>query len=197
MQSKIIILLCFCLSTPTIAAPILYTYSGNFSGSLAGTSFSGQPTTIIGVGDTNKVTATYNGALLTNQLSAIYVNVASVGSAVFLGYNDIFYTDLGPGLAVNGTSINSGFDFFDSEYSIGANYDLASNIGPVPVTLISGGFGEVNTTVGKLVLSGSTSITFTASVSEPGSLSIIFCGIAGLISYRLRIKYLRSQFCAT
>ena len=184
-MKRLIIAVSFIIfSFPVIAAPITYTYISKSSGSLGGILFTNQSITIVGAGDTNKIVSTYNGGLLQNELTSLFVTVSDVGSAAFSGFNSIFSTDLGPALSVNGKVVGAGFDFLDGERFDGANYDLKSNFGPRQLSLICGG-GEVSTTAGLLILPCSSStFTFIALVPEPSSLATLGLGTLLLLGYR-------------
>lgn len=182
---RFLVFVCLCVGG-TLAAhadPVLYTLSGNFTGTLDGVKFTGVAGSFTELSDTSLVTTIDPGLYYTNTGGSAVLNLG--------GFAPIYF----PGTALGVESETSTASFYDlrSGFAVGAYadaintdlftpYDLTTFIGPVQGFFVGTGAFE-RTSLGDLTISGATGdLTFTASsVSpEPSSLLMFGTGLLGI-----------------
>jgi hypothetical protein len=175
------------------ASPIQYITTGIGSGSINNSPFTNANFTIICTADTSKRVATQSGGLpvfeIPNDIASININ--GVGTFQFVTQTITF---------VNPTNRIVGFeraspsrdDLYDGPTDTNfASWQLITAIGPISGTgdLIqwSNQSTKVQTSGGPLVFAdGASPVTFTATIPEPASLSLLALGAMAVICSRPR-----------
>ena len=164
------------------ADPITFTFSGNVTGSLAGTDFTGAPFLMTLVTDTNGVfqPAPRFPNILTTQNAALDFTVNGV-SGTFSDPFHVFRGGGGPRASI-GLSPQSGDDILDITSSTLATYDLKTAFGPLtqaPPDFLNVGEAYA-TSAGDLIFTDDRDaiITFQATlvpaaVPEPGLIPLL------------------------
>jgi PEP-CTERM motif len=171
------------LASPSLAATITYTLSGNAAATIGNVAQSG-PFVATGIGDTANVGFPFGGGVPTVPLSSFTI---AFGSTVYTATNPIrFFVNNNIGVAgFNDTTTQDVLDFSSSVFLI---YNNISSAGPIAAT---GAFTSVlATTAGPLTWKGGTPggiLTFRAVVSnnavpEPATWTMMIAGfgIAGM-----------------
>ncbi len=160
--SSVLVLLC--LAAPAaMGAPITYVFSGQASGTLGATPFTGAQTTVTGTADTANITTNGSDPCI-NLTGVVTIVIAGVGSATTTGANLIFsnHTSSVWGFE-NGTCASGLQDWLDVDDPAAATYGLVTSIGPSTGALdVRGG---VATTAGTLQFS-SPPLTFQATLGS-------------------------------
>lgn len=182
---------------PAEAIPITYTESATVSGSLGGVAFSDALMTITLTGDTANVMPYSPLPSILLNVGTATVTIAGLGAATFNNPNGYTAIAVPPGVVVevstptfaiaqfDGPALSDGFTHIVGlEDSTLKDYGLASAFGPIAATgLPFLGSEKYGTTRGDLVLtSGSDTVTFTATIPEPSSLSLFGLGALALLS---------------
>jgi len=165
-----------------VASPIIYTESGQVSGTLGATTLTNAAFTFVFTGDTANITG--SGVLLNIPTSNSITIGASSGSfttAVNVGVNTgsgiIGFTDLAKSNGITFTSAGA------------VGYNLAT---PISVTASTPFFdqGSLGTSLGTFTITSALNLSFTAitGVPEPASLTFVGAGLLGLMSLLLLRK---------
>jgi hypothetical protein len=157
------------------ASPITYTESATVIGSLNGVSFTGELLTLTGTGDTANVSLQppFTNIFINDPITATF-SLAGVGSGTFLGDSSVFDNQNprpGVGFLSGGTAV------LDTLNVAFASYDLTTSIGPITGSPLLNPGIEFPTSLGALILTSSSDVTFTASVPLPA----IGSGLPGLL----------------
>jgi hypothetical protein len=162
------------------AGQIIYTIQGTGSGTLGGNPFTDALVSLMMVGDTGNVT----GGGLYQNYGTVTLNVAGLGSATVTDAAYVFDNQgYSPGAVGFATAVGSILDTLDSAFS---TYDLTTAIGPITNTSFIRPDVTFGTTAGGFNISEMGDSTFQAStVPEPGALSLLGLGLAGM-AYMLR-----------
>ena len=135
------------------ASPITYTLSGSATGTINGVPFSNAAFTASGVGDTATVTPC-GSPIYCNNMGPVTFTIAGVGSGTVTDSLFIFANNGVQAVGFQRSGSNDWIDAFDARL---ATYQLATAIGPITATsfIVQ---GQVNTTMGVLVLNTSSPI---------------------------------------
>ena len=165
------------------AGQITYTIQGTGSGTLGTNLFTDALVSLVMVGDTGNVIL--DGGIYKNS-GTVTLNVAGLGSATVTDVAFVFDNQgYAPG-AVGFGSDTTGGSILDTIDSAFGTYDLTTAIGPITNTSYIRPDLTVGTTAGNFIISEMGNSTFQAStVPEPGTLSMLGLGLAGL-AYMLR-----------
>ena len=189
---------------PAEAIPITYTESATASGSLGGVPFSNALVTIRLTGDTANVMPFVLWPSILLNVGTATVTIAGLGVATFNNPNGYAAVAVPPGVIVEATVPTFNIAQFDGPaqsdgitHIMGLqdvalqDYDLASAFGPLTATSLPfSGSEKYGTTRGDLVLtSGSETVTFTATIPEPPSMSLFGLGALALLSAVRRRKH--------
>ncbi len=156
---------------PVAAAPITYTLSGDFAGTLGGQAFN-TSAVFTGVGDTNTL---FDGGY--------YKSVTLTSLTAFAG--GVTYTVTDPTRffanpnSISGFSLASGADFLDFSAPTLATYGASTSFPATPVTFNY--TSSFNTDFGQVVLSSATNLVFSATggtVPEPATWALMIGGFA-------------------
>jgi PEP-CTERM motif len=181
------------LMQPAEAAIVQFDITGNGSGVLSGTSFSGNFDIQL-IGDNSTVSINTSGNHIIDPLISASVTssfgTVSLSIPTRLGLNNvaIFFGNAG-----------IGFDLFDFQLSIAdaAAFNFQPGYGPVPGTNVFAlnQFVNVPTSGGLLSLNQSSDVLFssqniTAGVPEPSTWAMMILGFAGIgfMAYRRKTK---------
>jgi PEP-CTERM motif len=173
------------LPTATQAATIVYSISGNGSGSLNGNAFSMADFSFTLTGDTANVNPVIGGGQVNSPLTTSAFSIGSLGSGTFSFATRFGQTNTG----VAYFSRDSGLDLFDFT---GTPVDLSNNFGPFVGTGVFAlnQFQDVNTSAGLLSFDSSTDVIYSGAlaagaVPEPASWALMIAGF-GLVGSALR-----------
>lgn len=172
------------LATPASAAAIIYTISGNGSGTLDGNSFTDADFTFTLSGDTDDITDV-GGAFTLDPLDSATFDIAGAGSGTFsiatrlgqnTGNNVIFFSLAG----------NGGSDLFD--FDIGFNQDLSVEFGPLPnvaPVFALNQFTDIATSGGLLGFDVADNVQFSSTlvggaVPEPATWAFMIFGFGAI-----------------
>ncbi|HZL28011.1 MAG TPA: PEP-CTERM sorting domain-containing protein [Acidobacteriaceae bacterium] len=166
------------------AAPITYTMSGVFSGSIGATSFTDTAATFTFVGDTS-ATASLGAGFYTNTAGVSTITLAGLGTATFLSttfgaesqFDGAGFYDIANGFGV------SIYDPALGSYALTPSFSDTASL----ERSFAAGFGTTeSTSMGELLLDGNdgSPATFTASQAvttpEPGSFAMLATGLLGV-----------------
>ena len=177
------VVLAVSLLLPTIAtgAPVQYIISGTISGDVSGTLFTDAELTFNGFGDTATIASCGVGCL-TNGLASGTITLAGFGTGDMLFAPYAFVS-----ANVGGFGDSNIFDFLYVSAAALTGHDLATNLGPIAAGTGFPGQGPLQTTFGDITISsvqgagGSfQTIVGTAVVPEPGTMALVFAGMAAL-----------------
>ena len=169
------------------AGPITFTVTlANASGSLDGTSFSGQTVTLVLKSDTSTIN-NLGGGFYQDPGTAT-VNVSGLGTDTF---TDSMAADVNQAGEYAGiTDKTAFFDVLDVGNVAFASYSLSTSIGPLSGGTSGNSGTAFNTTGGTFEITSPLNVdhpaTFTASTPEPGTLGLIGAGIGLLLIGRRR-----------
>jgi PEP-CTERM motif len=191
---------------PVVAAPIVYTINGTFSGFTAGGAFSNVNATFTGTGDTS--TATFG------TLTPTFTSVALSTFTAFTLGDSTTYTITSPGtfgtykafdIVPGSTKTRLGF-IFNGSGSNGIAIESDAFNGYSGLTSFATTAGDVyyqnatfNTDLGEINITGFTNGTFSAAVSavpEPATWAIMLLGF-GTIGFALRRAKVRTNVSFT
>jgi hypothetical protein len=160
------------------AAPISYTLTGNFSGSLNGAAFRASTGTLSGIGDTAGA-ITVEPYLAYNPLTLTGFSIEGVGAGIIITPLRVFAAD-----NVFGFSRLDGSDVQDVTARAFFGYNLSTELGPVTGSPFAG--GVVATTAGTLQLLADTATVTVRLIAtpEPASLSLLLAGLTACGLYR-------------
>jgi len=171
------------ISVPAAAAPITYTFTGNFVGTLNGNPFD-VFAEFTGLGNTDDVqTNGFSNYLQLNSLTALSGGVTyTITDPTWFYINPFGYAGLEFGA------------FDDSSYFSGQSnsllgYDGISNVGVTPIDYFSGINAPFSTDMGPVLITGASNGTFSAAVSgavpEPATWAMMIAGF-GMTGAALR-----------
>lgn len=167
------------------AGPIVYTISGNGSGSLNGVSFVNADYSFQLTADTGDMSAQPPPSEfeIITSLHSVTFTIENVGSGTLLPQTEFgqFHAQVLFGLGPFGDDL---IDFY-----LPSHIDMTQNHGPLTGTGVYdlGDFFNIGTTAGGLTLSQSSDVTFSSStaVPEPASWALMLAGF-GLVGSVLR-----------
>ncbi len=181
--------------SPSSAAPIVFTYQGNGSGSMDGVSFDNVPFSISAYGDTNNRKTWEDTAYYIDHGLAV-VDIDGIGSFRFLSQTSTFvnYVTSTAGFSLM-YSPSMGLDLlYPPSDPIFASWDMRSSVqtisGTGAIAPWPSGEYAVVTDGGALLfdLSYDTYTTFSArigpSVPVPSSMIILWCGLLGVAALK-------------
>ena len=182
-------------SAPAMAAPIIYTFYGRLSGTLAGTPFDYAATTLTLQSDTNLVfqPLASDPDLFNTPLTVLDFVIGGTGGS-FVSQFNAFSNTINPRNALVGFTEAGSSDLIDVNDQSLAGYDLKSPVGPIfnfPLDFLN--YGTLyQTSSGELVFANDDRafIYFTArlaaaGVPEPESWALMIIGV-GLVGGALR-----------
>ncbi len=179
------------LSIGVQAALITTTFTGNGSGTLAGSSFLRSDFTITSVGDTDNRVFISTDNIYWLLMSTSSINIQGIGDFNFSQQQQVFCNQNNSAV---GFSRADGSDLFDM-YSVpsSSSWDMSTSFGPVSTntgSLMQWTMATVNTSKGVLIFNTNSSIpsTFTAvvGVPEPSSIIALLGGLVGVFGLRRR-----------
>lgn len=173
------------LAAPASAAAIIYTISGNGSGTLDGNSFTDADFTFTLSGNTDDITD-IGGAFTLDPLDSATFDIAGAGSGTFsiatrlgqnTGNNVIFF---------GRSAADGGSDLFD--FDIGFNQDLSVEFGPLPnvaPVFALGQFNDIATSGGLLGFDAADNVQFSSmlvggAVPEPATWAFMIFGFGAI-----------------
>ena len=169
---------------PALADPITYTFSGDFTGTLAGTPFAATAT-FTGVGDTSA--AFMSG--LTKYVPLTSLTVAAPGGPYTVGTTTQFYFNNGNFAGLFFGSNGTGGGSFAGGPLTG--YNGVSTMPTTALTVTAAPFAFFTTNQGDVILDSFTNGSFSASVAssaavpEPATWGMMILGF-GVAGYAMR-----------
>ncbi len=189
MKTKALVVLALLigLNATASAATIYYQMTGNLTGSLGGNSFTNSLFTFDFTGDTTGITGT---TVLLNPTTANSFLISGFSTATFSEATDVgVNTTLGI-VGFSDPASTKGITFQNAGF---IGWNLATSIGPLTGTTPFFIAGTFNTSLGALVLSDASNLSFTASLNpipEPAPVALFGMGLAaiGFLKLRKRTK---------
>ena len=174
------------LPPQALAGPITYTETVVGSGSFGGQTFTNDLITITAVTDTANVGPGFFPGLVDTFNSSASVNVAGIGSALFL---DTTYTfDYQPGQTAGIGDATYSSDILDVTAPPLGTYGLTTSIGPVSgPTIINSGF-QFGTTLGTFEIDSTSSNGTFQATATPEPSTLVLSGIATCCLIVLRLR---------
>ena len=167
--------------------PISYSVQASATGTLGLNSFTNALVTVTLTGDTGGVSGVLGGK---SNHGTTTVTIAGLGTAIFTDTTRAYTDNLGPGGSARGGIADDsiGSSILTMVNPIFSTYDFVTPIGPVTSTAALGNDLTYNTDHGSFHMTSAASTgTFTATVPEPSSITLIGIGMALVAGYnRLR-----------
>ena len=173
------------LSVPAMAAPVIYTFTGTFSG-VNGGPFANVDATFTGMADTNDLAfngRSYFTALTSLQAVSPTAGTFNITDPSFFYVNDNGYAGLEFG-ALDDTSFFSGINFGL------VGYDGSTSVSTTPIDYFEGIDATFNTDRGSVTIRNATNGTFAAAVAavpEPATWAMMLVGF-GMMGASLRYR---------
>ena len=175
------------LWTPTLATPIVYKLSGDFTGTVNANLFLNAPFVLTGVADTDTIFEVDVGVYI-NPIESLSINLFGIG---VIGVQNPFYFFVNQGASVAGFIDGLLGDVLDFESIPFAFYDGSMAMAAFAVSTVF--LAPFDTTQGTLEFNRMDDVTFAAfvpvnHVPEPPTVTIFLAGLLLLMHLRRRSR---------